>query len=79
MLVQETNHVNVTCMGVALQQLVVTNCIAYTSWENVETCPPFNTIVVSCLSMHPLKYAFFGKKFRVQDLLIEDVMNRHLA
>jgi hypothetical protein len=26
-----------------------------------------------------IKYAFFGKKFRVQDLLSEHVMNRHLA
>jgi hypothetical protein len=27
--------------------------------------------VVSRLSTHPFKYAFFGKKFRVQDLLVE--------
>jgi hypothetical protein len=27
----------------------------------------------------PLKYAFFGKKFKVQDLLVEHVMNHHLA
>jgi hypothetical protein len=26
-----------------------------------------------------IKYAFFGKRFRVQDLLVEHVMNRHLA
>jgi hypothetical protein len=30
-------------------------------------------IVVSRLSTHPFKYAFFGKKFRVQDLLVEHV------
>ncbi len=35
--------------------------------------------VVSRLSMHLFKYAFFGKKFRVQDLLVEHVMNRDLA
>ncbi len=27
----------------------------------------------------PFKYANFGKKFRVQDLLVEHVMNHHLA
>jgi hypothetical protein len=26
-----------------------------------------------------VKYAFFGKKIRVQDLLVEHVMNHHLA
>jgi hypothetical protein len=35
--------------------------------------------VVSHLSTHPFKYAFFGKKIRVQDLLVEHIMNRHLA
>ena len=33
----------------------------------------------SCLSVHPFKYAFFGKKLRVQDLLVEYVVNRHLV
>ncbi len=30
----------------------------------------FLSIVVSHLSTHPFKYAFFGKKFKVQDLLV---------
>ncbi len=39
----------------------------------------FLCTVVSRLSTHPFKYAFFGKKFRVQDLLVEPVINHHLA
>jgi hypothetical protein len=27
----------------------------------------------------PVKYALFGNKIRVQDLLVEHVVNRHLA
>ena len=35
------------------------------------------TTITSCLSTHPFKYAFFGKKIRVQDLLVEHVGNHH--
>ena len=31
------------------------------------------------LSTHPFKYTFFGKKIRVQDLVVEHVANCHLA
>jgi hypothetical protein len=34
----------------------------------------FQTTVVSRLSTHPFKYAFFDKKFKVQDLLVEHVI-----
>jgi len=34
--------------------------------------------VISRLSTHLFKYAFFGKKFKVQNLLVEHVINCHL-
>jgi hypothetical protein len=38
---------------------------------------PFKYAPVSVCIL--VKYAFFGKKIRVQDLLVEHVMNRHLV
>ena len=35
--------------------------------------------ITSRLNTHLLKYAFFGKKNRVQDLLVEHVVNRHVV
>ena len=35
--------------------------------------------LTSRLSTHPFKYAFFGKKFRAQNLLVEHVVNCHLV
>jgi hypothetical protein len=42
----------------------------------------YSSLPLKCAPVYiciPVKYAFFGKKFMVQDLLVEHVMNRHLA
>jgi hypothetical protein len=51
---------------------VSTNLISLFGNHNLNT-------VVSRLSTHLFKYTFFGKKFRVQDSLVEHVMNLKYA
>jgi hypothetical protein len=49
------------------------------SWAIYMLATTMKHTVISRLSTHPVKYAFLGKKFRVQDLLVEHVVNRHLV
>ena len=56
-------------------QLKIVSSVIYCSESHTVTFVKYTPDWVRIL----VKYAFFGKKIRVQDLLVEHVMNRRLA